>query len=131
MADVSESLKKSRVKTQFKTGAKQVEIARKGGIASGESKLHAKTLRKAMEAILANTYNDKSGQKLSGAEVLALNMFKIASSKDRNAVNAYRAVMETSGAHNAADDAITDETRKAIAELMDGLNKGNGNKDTE
>ena len=131
MAATPEELKKRGAKTRFKPGKEQAKIAKMGAEASIKARQHKKTLRLAMEAILSDTYKDKSGQELSGAEVLALNMFKIASSKDRNAVNAYRAVMETSGAHNAADDAITDETRKAIAELMDGLNKGNGNKDTE
>ena len=38
--------------TQFKTGAKQVEIARQGGIASGEAKREKATMKKALEMLL-------------------------------------------------------------------------------
>ena len=38
--------------TQFKTGEKQVEIARRGGIASGEAKREKATMRKTLESML-------------------------------------------------------------------------------
>lgn len=38
--------------TQFKTGEEQVEIARKGGIASGEARRQKATFRKTLESIL-------------------------------------------------------------------------------
>lgn len=40
--------------TRFKTGAKQVEVARKGGIASGESKRARKTLKEELLILLEN-----------------------------------------------------------------------------
>lgn len=140
MAGTPETMKKIGKATRFKPGEKQAEIARKGAEASIKARQHNKTLRKAMEAVLSNTYTDKTGEKLTGAEVLVLNMFKIASSKDRNAVNAYRAVMETTGELDKnTGDMITDETRKAVAELIDGIssgskkrsNKRDSNKDSE
>ena len=41
--------------TQFKAGEKQVEIARMGGIASGEAKREKKRLRKELETLLDST----------------------------------------------------------------------------
>ena len=38
--------------TQFRTGEEQVEIARKGGIASGEARRQKATFRKTLESIL-------------------------------------------------------------------------------
>lgn len=38
--------------TQFKTGEEQVEIARKGGIASGEARRQKATFRKTLEMLL-------------------------------------------------------------------------------
>lgn len=41
--------------TQFRTGEKQVEIARKGGIASGEARREKATMRKTLEMMLKET----------------------------------------------------------------------------
>ena len=41
--------------TQFQTGEEQVEIARKGGIASGEARREKATMRKTLEMMLKET----------------------------------------------------------------------------
>lgn len=51
-----ENLKKGKA-TQFKTGEEQAKIARKGGIASGESRRRAKTMREIALAIHAAPIN--------------------------------------------------------------------------
>jgi hypothetical protein len=47
--------------TQFKTGEKQVEIARKGGKASGESKRRKKEMRERLEILLSMPLKDGKG----------------------------------------------------------------------
>lgn len=43
--------------TQFRAGAEQVEIARQGGIASGEARREKATMRKTLERMLQETNN--------------------------------------------------------------------------
>ena len=47
--------------TQFKTGEKQVEIARKGGKASGEAKRRKKEMRERLELLLSMPINNGKG----------------------------------------------------------------------
>lgn len=55
----AENLLKGNPETQFKTGRKQAEIARKGGIASGEAKRRARTLKETLEKLLSLPINDE------------------------------------------------------------------------
>lgn len=63
-------------KGEFKSGAKQVEIARKGGIASGEAKRAKKTLRQCLEILLEQEITTKDGKTMSGSEAMALKVFQ-------------------------------------------------------
>ena len=54
------------------------EITTKGGINSGKARRKKADMRKAVQSMLDNTYSDSSGKELSGAEVMALKLFKIA-----------------------------------------------------
>lgn len=74
------------------------EEAKKGGIASGKARGERASLRKAMQGILSGTYTDKSGKEINGADAVCLAMFRIASnSKDKQAVQAFRSIMELMG----------------------------------
>jgi len=69
-----------------------------GGVASGKARGERASLRKAMQGILSGTYTDKSGKEISGADAVCLAMFRIASnSKDKQAVQAFRSIMELTG----------------------------------
>lgn len=69
-----------------------------GGVASGKARGERASLRKAMQGILSGTYKDKGGNEVTGAEAVCLAMFKIASnSKDKQAVQAFRSIMELTG----------------------------------
>jgi hypothetical protein len=48
--------------TQFQTGKKQVEIARKGGIASGEARREKATMKKTLEMLLDTIPNIKENK---------------------------------------------------------------------
>lgn len=54
MPEQNENLKKG-VDTQFRTGEEQVEIARRGGIASGEARRRKRTLREIAEMLADET----------------------------------------------------------------------------
>lgn len=69
-----------------------------GGVASGKARGERASLRKAMQGILSGTYTDKSGKEINGADAVCLAMFRIASnSKDKQAVQAFRSIMELMG----------------------------------
>ena len=55
-----QNLMRGNPETQFKTGREQSEIARQGGIASGEAKRRRKTLREQMEMLLNLPVKDDS-----------------------------------------------------------------------
>ena len=84
--------------TRFKTGAKQVEIARKGGKASGASKAKKKNMREALDALLNGTYTEPDGSELTGMEKLMATLFKIATDPDhKQCIQALRLIREMLG----------------------------------
>lgn len=96
-----------------------VEEQKRGGIASGKARREKATLKKALQAVLDGTFTDKNGKEASGADILIASMFKIASnSKDRQAVNAFRAILELSGEAKTSDDPAAEELSK-LDELLE------------
>ena len=99
--------------TRFKTGEKQVEIARRGGIASGEAKRQKKSMRKLLEDMLNETAT-KDGKNYM--ELATLGLIKGAIKGDsRN----YKVMLETLGEVNDAQqeelsklDSILNEIKK-------------------
>lgn len=74
------------------------EEAKKGGIKSGETRRRKADMRAAAQAILDNEYTDKNGQTKTGAEVLILNLFKIATdTKNKQCISAVKTLMELTG----------------------------------
>lgn len=70
-------------KGQFRTGDKQVEIAKQGGIASGIARREKKQVRDFINAWLDEEHTDKSGNVLTGAEMIASKIVQM-SIKDGN-----------------------------------------------
>lgn len=69
--------------TQFKTGDKQVEIARKGGIASGETKRQKRTFKEAVQWLVNSDIKIKDGKiknlfKENGIDISGLNPTQLA-----------------------------------------------------
>ena len=62
--------------TEFRAGEEQVEIARKGGTASGKARRRKADLRKMAQAILDGTFEDKNGCEISGEEMIMQTMLK-------------------------------------------------------
>lgn len=97
-----------------------LEEASKGGKASVETRRKNASLRKAMQAILSGTYMDKSGKEITGADALCMSMFKIASnSKDKQAVQAFRSIMELTGEAKIPAEADRDDMAKLDAILQE------------
>lgn len=95
------------------------EEQKRGGIASGKARREKATLKKAMQVLLNETYTDRNGKEATGAEILVTSMFKIASNtKDRNAVNAFRAILELTGEAKVPDAAEEAELNK-LDELLE------------
>ena len=97
-----------------RTKEEQREIARKGGIKSGESRSMNAEIRKRLRNALNDSYTDKqTGKEIQGAEgiVLAL-MSKALNKKDKDQLNAIKYIMTVLG----ADKSETEE-KKLDAEI--------------
>lgn len=93
----------------------------RGGKASGEARRKNASLRKAMQAILSGTYQDKSGNEVSGADALCMSMFRIASnSKDKQAVAAFRSIMELTGEARVPAE-VSSPGMEKLDEILAGL----------
>lgn len=122
------NLKRGNPDTQFKTGREQVEIARKGGIASGEAKRRKKNL-----AELAKTFADlqvvddkakKTLAKLGISEedatqgmVMVASMFQAA---NRGKVAAAKLVSEWMEVGAISDDDISSDPLSAAFAALEG-----------
>lgn len=106
--------------TQFKTGEQQVEIARRGGIASGEAKRARKTIRAELEALLAtHPVNDKgevSPNSYQTAMIAAL--MKKALKGDTKAFELIRDTIGEKPAERIALAQIDQETIDRVEELV-------------
>lgn len=105
-----------------------VEEQSAGGKKSAQVRREKATLRKAMQALLDAEFNQKQKdgtmKKVSGADALALSMFSIASNKkDKNAVNAYRAIMQTVGELEDTSAEVSDDTREAVEMLLNAISR--------
>lgn len=77
-----------------RTTEEQREVARQGGIASGEARRRKRDLRQALEALLEKDFTGKDGTILSGAEAIALKQMEKALKGD---TRAFEVVRDTSG----------------------------------
>lgn len=91
-----------------------VEEQSQGGAKSGESRRQKADMRKAAQTILDGEYSDKhTGEKKSGAEVLVLTLFKIATDpKNKQCISAVKTLMELTSQNKSSE-----ETKKLIAEI--------------
>lgn len=93
------------------------ENGQKGGINSGKSRRKKADMRKAVQSMLDNTYSDNSGKELSGAEIMALKLFKIATNeKDKQCISAIKLIIELTGQNK---DTLTDKKTKAEIKLLE------------
>ena len=111
-----ENLKKGKA-TQFKAGEEQAKIAQKGGINSVKSRRKKADMRKAVQNLLDGTYSDSTGKELSGAEVMAIKLFKIATNeKDKQCIAAMKLILELTGQNK---DTLSDKKAKTEIKLLE------------
>lgn len=93
------------------------EMTTKGGINSGKSRRKKADMRKAVQSMLDNTYSDNSGKALTGAEIMALKLFKIATNeKDKQCISAIKLIIELTGQNK---DTLTDKKTKTEIKLLE------------
>jgi hypothetical protein len=109
----SDNLKKGKA-TQFKSGAKAAEAGRKGGIASGKAKREKKLLKDCFDELLSREWENKNGQKSTGAEAISLTMFKKALAGDPKA---FEIVRDTAGQKPVERVMLAEVDQKTINEV--------------
>ena len=70
------------------------EEAKKGGIASGETRRRKRDIRLALEALLEKEYKGKSGELITGAEAIAIKQMEKALKGD---TRAFEVIRDSSG----------------------------------
>ena len=132
------NLKKGNPETQFKAGREQVEIARKGGIASGESKRRKREAKEIMEILLSmqikggkgsdiegiKNFMDMQGKNITVEEAMHLKVVQKALKGDLNAYDRALAIIGDKPAEkvkveanvNPMSELTTEELRKLIAQ---------------
>lgn len=90
MANNEENLKPMSERTT----EEQREIARKGGVASGEARRRKRDLRLALEVLLEKDYKDKKGNIATGAEAISTKLFEQAM---KGNVKAFETIRSTVG----------------------------------
>ena len=103
--------------TQFQAGEKQVEIARKGGIASGEARRENAMMRKTLEMMLEKKYKDQGTYKDNVALGLIANA--IDKSKGGNP-EAYKVIAKMLGELDVNEEAK--ETPSVTINVVDNSN---------
>lgn len=77
-----------------RTTAEQREIARQGGIASGEARRAKRDLRRALESLLDREYKDKNGNTVTGTEAVTVKLFEQAM---KGNIRAFETLRDTIG----------------------------------
>lgn len=96
--------------TQFQTGDKQVEIARQGGVASGEARRQKATMKKVLQDMLEQIpLTEDNKEKLTYKELATLGVIKGAI--NGNATN-YKTILEAIG-----ELAVQTETKEPVINI--------------
>ena len=108
-----ENLKKGKA-TRFKAGEEQAKIARKGAEASAKKRKEKKLLKDCFDELLSREWENKNGQKSTGAEAITLTMFKKALAGDPKA---FEIVRDTAGQKPVERVMLAEVDQKTINEV--------------
>lgn len=107
------NLKRGNPATQFKSGREAAEAGRKGGQKSAENRKRKKELRETLIDLLNAKYETKRGEKHTGVEIIALELFKAASDrKGRNYNRSLDQLLTLTGI------SLSEEDRKRIENAL-------------
>jgi hypothetical protein len=102
-----------------RTKSEQRKIARKGGKASGEARRKKKLLKECLDELLEKDWENRTGEKHSGAEAISIALFKKALAGD---IKAYETVRDTAG-QKPVDKVmlaeVDQETINEVEKIMD------------
>lgn len=96
------------------TESEQREISSNGGKASVEARRKKKLLRECLEELLEKDITDKSGNTMTGAEAMAVKVFKQALKGD---LKAFEIVRDTAGQKPVDKVMVADVEASVIAEV--------------
>ena len=101
-----------------RTAEEQREIARKGGIASGEARRNKRDLRKALELLLEKEYKQRNGETITGTEAITAKLFEQAM---KGNIKAFETIRSTIGQDPVqkvmvaeVEQDVIDEVEKAV-----------------
>jgi len=86
--------KSNLVPQSERTKEEQREVARQGGIASGEARRRKRDLRQALEMLLEKEYKDKAGKTITGTEAITAKLFEQAM---KGNIKAFETLRDTVG----------------------------------
>ena len=108
----NENLKKG-VKTQFKSGEQAARNGSKGGKKSAEKRKRKKQLRETLIDILEASYPDKNGDKYTGVQMIAIELFRAACDrKGRNYNRSLDQLLTLTGLN------LSEEDRKRVENAL-------------
>lgn len=103
---------------------------RKGGIASGKAKRKKKLLKECLDELLEKDWENRKGEKHSGAEAISIALFKKALAGD---IKAYETVRDTAGQKPVdkvmlaeVDQETINEVEKMVLGEDDAIEKAGG-----
>jgi hypothetical protein len=94
------------------------EDQRAGGRASAEARKRRRDIRRALEDLLEKEYTVKNGQKLSGAEAIAVKQMEKALKGDTKAFAVVRDTAGQAPVQKIETTVIDDEARKEIEDFL-------------
>lgn len=98
-----------------RTTEEQREIARSGGIASGEARRKKRDIRLALEMLLEKEFKDRSGNTVTGAEAIAAKQFEKAMKGD---TKAFEVVRDTAG-QKPTDKIVVAEVEQSVIDEVE------------
>ena len=110
---------KNLIPQSKRTKEKQREIAKKGGIASGEARRSKKSLREAMQVLMDADLTGKDGKTMTGTEAMAAKAFQAALKGDWKA---WELVRDTAG-QKPVDKVMVADVEKTIIDEVERMVK--------
>lgn len=95
------------------------EIARKGGIASGEARRKKKIYKEVFESILDDTYTKNNGEEVSGYEATALKVFEQAMQGNIKAFAMIRDTIGQAPVQKIQTSEVDPDIVKEVEKMMD------------
>ena len=110
---------KNLIPQSKRTKEEQREIAKKGGIASGEARRSKKSLREAMQVLMDADLTGKDGKTMTGTEAMAAKAFQAALKGDWKA---WELVRDTAG-QKPVDKVMVADVEKTIIDEVERMVK--------